>query len=148
MIAEALKRQGGNLLLLAIGAYFFFGSLTGLDLGTARRMGPGFFPMAIGAILCLLALIEIIATARRNETMNRPEYRSVLAIIGAGIAFAFGTPLLGVVPATFLTVLIAGSADPRLSLRTRALLGVIVSIVIWLIFIVGLQLPFVAVRGL
>ena len=148
MILDALKRQVGNILLLSIGAYFFFGSWQWLDLGTARRMGPGFLPMGVGAILCVLAIVALFTTRSEQDELEKPDPLSVITVLSGVAAFAIGVPYLGVLPAAFLAVLFTSFADFELTFLTRVLLGLGVSLGIWLVFIVGLNLPFTPIQGL
>jgi hypothetical protein len=148
MIPNALKTQIGNLLLLSVGLYFFIGSIVGLDLGTARRMGPGYFPMLVGAIMCILAVITIFNCIRHPVDADDPDFLSIASVCGGVVAFAFVAPILGVLPAVFLSVLATSPAVSNISLRTRLILALVVSIGIWAIFVMRLKLPFVTIRGL
>ncbi len=148
MLPRGLKSQVGNLLLLAIGAFFAIGALLWLDLGSARRMGPGFFPMAVGALLCVLALIAIVTSIRNPLPAGSPDPLAIASVVGGVITFAVVTPLLGVLPAVFLSVLATGSSVSRVAWTTRLWLAVLASVAVWAVFIVALQLPFVAIRGL
>ncbi len=143
-----VKRQLGTILLLLMGLYFLLGSLLGLDLGTARRMGPGFFPMGVGAILCLLTVIDLFTSRSDDSEPDKPDYGSVAAVVAGIVAFAFGVPLLGVMPAAFLSVIFTSFADLNLAMKSRISLGLLVSLGVWLVFVVGLKLPFTAIKGL
>ena len=121
MFKARLTPQLGLIGILAAALFFIGGSIWTLDLGTARRMGPGAFA---------------------------PDWLA-LATIGSGVAaFALLTPLLGVLPAVFLSVLFSSSANHDVTWLLRVVLALAVAIGVWVIFILGLQMPFVAIRGL
>ena len=146
MSSIAWRSAVGGLLLLALALAFIAGSLQ-LDLGTARRMGPAYFPLAAGTILALLAIAIVITALMEKEQVEKPHWASALAIAGGLAAFAIVTPLWGILPGTFCTVIAASLPERRLSLPGKLLLALVVAAGIWLVFIVGLGLPFTAFRG-
>ena len=148
MDRDRLISQLGPLLMLVVGLAFVVGSVTTLDLGTARRMGPGAFPALVGAILSVLALVTLIRNLRYPMGWDRPDPVSVLAVAGGVGAFAFLTPLLGVLPAVALSVLTTASAVPQFRWPGRLILALCVSAAVWLIFVKGLGIPLTTIRGL
>lgn len=136
---------GGVLLALA-GAAAALRSLTNLHIGTPANMGPGFFPLVLG--LCLAACGAALALAARADTdpgaaEERPEInlRAIGFVIIAVAVFALAVRPLGLVPAAFLLVLVAGFADRRSTPRLILPLAAGLALTSWLIFLVGLQMP-------
>lgn len=148
MDRDRLISQLGPLLMLVVGLAFVVSSVTTLDLGTARQMGPGAFPALVGAILSVLALATLIRNLRCPMGWDRPDPVSVLAVAGGVGAFAFLTPLLGVLPAVALSVLTTASAVPQFRWPGRLILALCVSAAVWLIFVKGLGIPLTTIRGL
>lgn len=138
----------GPLIMLAAGLFFALGALTSLDLGSFRRMGPGAFPLLVGGLLCLLALIGLVQNLRAPMAVDRADPMAVLGVFGGVAAFAFFTPLTGVLPATAIAVLITGSVIDGFRWSHRIALAVGVSAGVWLIFVQGLGIPFIAIRGI
>ena len=111
-------------------------------MGSAMRMGPGYFPLSLGILLIVMG--GIIAAkgflAEAGEPIGGLALRPVILIVAAFIFFGVTVRGLGVVPALFITVLVAALArertSPPLALATAASLTV-VSV---LLFIVALQL--------
>lgn len=132
--------------MLAAGLAFVVGSLASLDLGTFRRMGPGAFPLLVGSILSFLAALGIVQSIRHPKEPEKADIVSVVGVFAGVAAFAFLTPLFGVLPATAFAVFATGSAIPEFPLLHRAILAVSVAIGVWLIFVQGLGMPFVALR--
>lgn len=141
-----LISQIGPLIMLAAGLAFFFGAIATLDLGSFRRMGPGAFPMLVGGILSVLAIIGLIRNLRVPMETERADPIAVLGVFAGVAAFAFLSPLLGVLPATAMAVFATGSAIPGFRWPYRLALAIAVAIGIWLIFVRGLGMPFVAIR--
>lgn len=142
-----LAAQIGVLALLAIGAGFGLGAVFWLDLGTPRRMGPGFFPMLVGLLLVVLGLIVLIQNLRLPLKAEAPEWAGLATVIGSVASFAFVSDALGVIPGTALAVLIGSLATRDLGWRQRGLLGLAVAIGVWVVFVLILKMPLVAIRG-
>ena len=138
----------GPLILLGAGLFFAIGSVTSLDLGSFRRMGPGAFPLLVGGLLCLLALIGLLQNVRAPKAVDHADPMAVLGVFGGVAAFAFFTPLTGVLPATAAAVLVTGSVIKGFRWPLRVALAIGVSAGVWLIFVKGLGIPFFAIRGL
>jgi hypothetical protein len=134
--------------MLLVGLAFVVGSITTLELGSARRMGPGSFPALVGGLLSVLALATLIRNVRQPMEWDQPDPISVLAVAGGVIAFAFLTPLLGVLPAVVVSVLTTSSAVPQFRWSGRITLAICVSVAVWLVFVKGLGIPLTTIRGL
>ncbi|MCV6595723.1 MAG: tripartite tricarboxylate transporter TctB family protein [Mangrovicoccus sp.] len=136
----------GPLIMLLAGLGFGLGAMTSLDLGSLRRMGPGAFPLLVGGILAALALIALIQNLRAPMPIQQADPIAVLGV-GAGVGiFACLTPIFGVVPATAIAVIATGAAIPGFRWPYRIALGLAVGAGVWLIFVQGLAMPFVAFR--
>jgi len=130
---------GGGLAILAGLAVVWVGA--GYEVGTARRMGPGWFPVALGWLMAGLGLLLAAASLRRPEPAEPSDLRALLAV-GAGIAaFAALLERAGLVPAALALVLIAGMGGTRLSLPRQLLLAAGLTGMSLLVFRLGLGLP-------
>lgn len=132
-----------GLLLMAAAAFFGWQSL-GLEMGTATRMGPGYFPMVLAALLFMLGAIILVRAFGRAEDapFGRIAWRGILFILPAPVFFGLTVRGLGFVPALFVTTLIAGQASARMRPLAALILAVAVTILSTLIFSYGLGLPF------
>lgn len=115
-------------------------------LGTLSRMGPGFFPVALGAILAFTGL-AIIATARFTATQAEktplpPEWRG-WSCIGLGVvAFVVLGKYGGLVPATFAVVFISALADRENTLLAATVLALATVAICIVVFWWALQMNF------
>lgn len=95
--------------------------------GTLSRMGPGFFPVALGAILTFTGLAIIVAArfaARETETAPLPaEWRGWFCIGLSIIAFVVLGKYGGLIPATFAIVFIAALGDRQNTILAAAVLA-------------------------
>ncbi len=135
---------GGSMIFLV--GLAFLAEARGLDFGSARRMGPGFFPTIVGIVTCLLAVGLIITGTRERLYMISSEARPLLWVMVGTAAFAPTIRTLGLVPAVFLTVAISSLGDSRSRPLPVALLGIGCATAAWAIFIAGLGLPIPALR--
>lgn len=130
----------GGLILLALSIIFMVGGWQ-LGLGIPTRLGTGAFPFFAGGILAVLATAICISERRGDGIAETPDWVAFLAICAALAVFALTADQLGLVPAAFLTVIIASLPDTSLSLLGKAILGVVVSVACWILFIELLNLP-------
>lgn len=129
-------------IFIAFGFFFALQSL-GLDLGTAFRMGPGFFPLALAIVLILLgAVIALQALRIEGEAIGRIAWRGLLLILPAPIFFGLTVRGLGFVPAIFLTALIASFASIKMTLVQALIISAVLTVFSTLVFVEALGLPF------
>jgi Na+-transporting NADH:ubiquinone oxidoreductase subunit NqrB len=130
--------------LLAAGLFFVWQAAS-LPLGTARLPGPGFFPLALGAALGLLAA-AVLVRAFVDRTPREPVpfgHRGVLVVMAALIGAAIGFERLGSYATLGLLMLILLLLVARTA-PWRAALGAAVGIAaVWVVFrvLLGVQLP-------
>lgn len=129
-------------LFVAAGLFFLLQSL-GLELGTAFRMGPGYFPMLLAGVLILLgAIILVQATRVEGEPMGPIAWRGVLLILPAPIIFGLTVRGLGFMPSIFVTAFVASFASSRMTVPMALVLSVVLAIFSVAVFSYGLGLPF------
>jgi hypothetical protein len=116
--------------------------------GTALRMGPGFFPSVLGAILILIGLYVLFMGLRSNEKVQgswsvRALIVMPLALVLFGVLMEYG----GFVPALLALVFGAASAGREFKF-TEVLLAAVLLIVLSIgVFIWGLKLPYPLLKG-
>jgi hypothetical protein len=139
---------------LAVGAIFiviagFFALNTffplfqaALPIGTPQRMGPGFFPILLSALLAVIGVV-IIAKGMRTEelTLNALPWRGLLVILPVPVLFGLTIRGLGLVPATFMAAFISSFASRRMKLWMAFALAAGLTLFCVLVFHYGLQVP-------
>jgi Tripartite tricarboxylate transporter TctB family len=111
--------------------------------GTTLRMGPGYFPTVLGAILMLFGLYLVVAGLRSNEKIKAAwSLRAMIVLPLAFVLFGIMMTYAGFVPA--LLVLIFGSAlaSPQFKLIEILLLSAVLVAVSVALFVWGLGLPY------
>jgi hypothetical protein len=128
-------------LFVLIGGAFAVGSL-GYELGTLLRMGPGYFPLVVGAILAALGVAIVLKGVVAGEVLSFGviPWRAIALISVALVFFGFTVRRLGFVPTSLVTAFATALASRRVSLLTAAAVAVGLTVASTLIFVVGLQL--------
>ncbi len=129
-------------IFIAFGAYFGLNSL-GMELGTPFRMGPGFFPLFLAAILIVLGLVIAIQAIRvEGEPIGSLPLRGMAFILPAPVLFALTLKGLGFVPSIFLATLLASFASTKVRIPTALILAALMTAFTTAVFVYGLGLPF------
>ncbi|WP_435171025.1 tripartite tricarboxylate transporter TctB family protein [Falsirhodobacter sp. 1013] len=133
-----------GLLFLLVAGIFAYGAHR-LPLGSTLRMGPGYFPLVLCAVLTVLAVVTILNGVRKAsvETAAAPlAWGRMLVICGAGVFFALALVPLGLPLAVFGAVVTAAAASRDFRPLPGLALGVLTALGAWLIFAEALDLPF------
>lgn len=143
---KQLQFDGTNaicgLTFIALGGFFIFQCLN-LELGTAFRMGPGYFPLVLASILTLLGVVVLVqATRVQGEPMGPLALRGMLFILPAPVFFGLTVRGLGFVPSLFFAALIAAFASSRMRPIMAVLLAGGITLFSVLVFSYALGLPF------
>lgn len=133
----------GGATLVAIGLAVALYSAYHYEIGEPARMGPGFFPVALGWVLAALgAIIALLAFRKRIGVLASPQFhlRPFVAVLASVAAFSVLIERLGLIPTALIMTVIAASASTNFQVRRALLLGVVLAFLSWLIFSVGLQM--------
>lgn len=136
----------GGLVIVLVSAAFFYLSLD-YDVGTTRRMGPGYFPMLVSGIGILIGLGIVIAGLRLDVPRPEIAWRPVAAVTAALVVFGLTVQALGLLPATVLLVAISALGNGENSPRAVAALAATAAVLAWAIFILGLAVPVPSFAG-
>ncbi|MFN3296914.1 tripartite tricarboxylate transporter TctB family protein [Caldimonas sp.] len=129
----------GGVLLSAVGLFFALYSQR-YDLGTAARMGPGYFPTVLGWTLTVLGVLVALPALFRKGPPVKIQLGNFLFVMAALLLFAFSLRSLGMVAATFLASFVASLADRDITWKGRALMSAGVTVLTVLVFSVGLNM--------
>jgi hypothetical protein len=136
---------GGGVLVFG-GALVALYSTTQLEVGSLSRMGPGLFPAALGALLCIFGAIVTVPALFREGAPFPIELRPLLFVLASILVFGLTIRRLGVAPAVVLMTLVATLAERRMSWPGTLLLAAVLAGIAVLVFNVGLDIPVEAVR--
>ena len=114
-------------------------------LGSAARMGPGFFPFYLGLMLAMLGVL-IAWTGLRSHRgddgkLERFYWKPIITVLGSVVGFGLLLKPIGMLLAGVLLVLGASLGSEEFNFRKVLVLAIILSVFCALVFVVGLKLP-------
>ena len=113
------------------------------QVGSAARMGPGYFPTMLGWVLAALGVVIALLSLRKTIHVIKPPpftLRPFLAVIGAVALFALLVDRVGLIPTTILTVMVTASGSDSFRPGRALVLAICLAVIGWLIFSVGLKM--------
>jgi len=113
-----------------------------LELGTASRMGPGYFPLLLSKILGLLGFgIFISAFIKSEDKYIKADWRGLFFITLAVITFGFLLERLGFLASVAVSSLLSSFAIRPINLIGAVILVCGLSLFCTIVFVWGLKLP-------
>ncbi len=111
-------------------------------LGTARQMGPGYFPTVLGILLTLFGFVLVVRSFfGRMVPLETFSWWPLAAVTGSIVVFGLTVREAGFVPALILLTIISFKASDRFRLSSALWLAIGLSLFSWVVFRVGLGLP-------
>jgi hypothetical protein len=119
----------------------------GYGVGTLQQMQPGFFPVAIGAILAAIGLTLAVGALRRRarepggetKILQGPDWRGWGFIVAGVLAFLGLGHHGGLAPASFACVFIASLGDRTTTWKQALALGVGIAVFGSIVFSIFLK---------
>ncbi|WP_423460478.1 tripartite tricarboxylate transporter TctB family protein [Ottowia sp. VDI28] len=137
-----------------VGAAFAIGAFE-YTVGSAARMGPGYFPLMVGVLLTVLGLaVTVSALGARpggdGDPVGKIAWKPLGFVIGANLMFgvllaglrSIDLPAMGLIVAVYALVVMSCKAGSTFSLKSALMLATILAVGSYLIFILGLKLQF------
>ena len=112
-------------------------------MGTALRMGAGYFPTALGCILVVFGAILLIKGVRSTVHIERNwSPRALIVIPLSLVAFGLLVERIGFVPSLFLLIVGSAAASDEFRLLEAISVGAVLTALCVAVFIWGLDLPY------
>lgn len=112
-------------------------------MGSAMRMGPGYFPTYIGVALIIIgAAISLLSLKSKGEQVGKFSWRALTLLAAAFVIFGWSVDHLGFIPALTILIILSSMAGRQFKLMEAIIEAIILLIACWAIFIYGLELPF------
>ncbi len=140
---KSLKDLLSGLIFIGFGLAFGYAAL-GYTIGSALRMGPGYFPLILAGIMIVLGVVILIQSfaVRRDETpIGGVPWLGLILILGALAFFGLTVRGLGLLPALFVTIFMSAFASQRTGLFAALVLAASLTLLCMLIFVWALGLP-------
>jgi Tripartite tricarboxylate transporter TctB family len=114
----------------------------GYSLGSAGRMGPGYFPLLLGLVLVAIGSLLIARSfAFTGEPVGRLHFVSLAKIALAVCLFAVSIQSLGLVAALALVTIVSAWAGREFRLFEAGLLAAVLAAFAVGVFVYALRLP-------
>jgi hypothetical protein len=111
-------------------------------MGSAARMGPGYFPTMLGGLMAFLgATLTVPALLQDGERFPGMRLRPLLMVLLSIAVFGLALEYLGFVAAVAALVIVGGLADPELRPLESAALAVFMVVFSIGIFVLLLGMP-------
>lgn len=110
-------------------------------LGTAARMGPGYFPRILGILLCTLgAILALRALKTRGTPVPRFKWRPTLVVLGSVVIFGIIVEQAGMFLSTIFLIFGASAASHEFRWKEALVSGVFFAVLAIAVFVLGLKL--------
>ncbi|MBA2350964.1 MAG: tripartite tricarboxylate transporter TctB family protein [Burkholderiales bacterium] len=111
-------------------------------MGTALRMGPGYFPSVLAGALTLIGIVSLFRSfIRRGEPVGTFALRAMALVLGATLLTGFLVRNAGLAIALPLLVLISSYASIKFRFPSALALAVGLTVFCVLVFVKGLGIP-------
>ncbi|GIK85068.1 MAG: tripartite tricarboxylate transporter TctB family protein [Burkholderiales bacterium] len=110
-------------------------------MGTAGRMGPGYFPRWLGGIMVGIGALLVLRSFRlQADKIQFPTFRPLLIVLGSVFLFAVTVNWAGLVLSTILLVLASSVASHEYRWKESIVAAIALAVFVVLAFRWGLQL--------
>lgn len=140
MQRAGIKDILSGLIFVVFGLAFGYAA-SGYPLGTAFRMGPGYFPLLLAAVLVALGVGIVakgVTAAASDDAIGVVPWRGAIMIIGALVFFGATVRGLGLVPAILGAAFLSALASRHNGPASAVVIAVALTVGCVLIFHYGL----------
>jgi len=110
-------------------------------LGTAARMGPGYFPRILGILLILLgSALALRALKLRGAPIPRWHWKPTAFVLGSVVLFGAIVNSVGLALSTVVLIVLASSASPEFRPKESVVSGIALAVLSISVFVIGLKL--------
>ncbi|HVO90273.1 MAG TPA: tripartite tricarboxylate transporter TctB family protein [Casimicrobiaceae bacterium] len=110
-------------------------------LGSAARMGPGYFPRILGILMVVLgAALALRALRTDGPAFPRWHWRPTLTVLGSVVLFGLIVEKVGLALSTVILIVLASSASREWRPRESLIAGVLLALLAVGVFVIGLKL--------
>ena len=153
MHIKSQKDFASGLVYTIIGAAFAYGA-TSYTIGSAARMGPGYFPLLLGIILALIGSVVLFQSlaveTSDGDHIGALAWKPLIFIIAGNLLFgillgglpSIKLPAMGLIIAIYGTTVVVSMAGDEFKLKEGLILATILSVISYLAFIMLLKLQF------
>ena len=140
-------------MFMGVGIAFAWGA-TEYSVGSGARMGPGYFPLVLGALLALIgtaiAFKALVVQTLDGDKIGAWAWRPLCFILAANLVFgillaglpSLGIPAMGLIVAIYALTFISSLAGTEFNAKGVFVLATILAVASYLAFVWALKLQF------
>jgi Tripartite tricarboxylate transporter TctB family len=139
-VVRSPKDLVAGLLFVATGAAAIV-IASNYTLGTAARMGPGYFPRLLGILLIVLGAILALRSLRLSGSpLPGWKWRPVVVTLGSVVLFGLIVTRVGLVISAIILIVLASAASHEFRPREAVISGIVLAALVVGVFVMGLKL--------
>ncbi len=135
---------GAGIMYMVIGLFFTIVA-TNYPMGTAAKMGPGYFPFFLGILMTLLGLLVLVQSLGAKaaiESIPKFNWRIIAQITGSVVLYGLLLPRMGFLVAVVVLVLVSASASKEFTWKGSLINAAFLVAFTYSVFVLGLKLQF------
>jgi len=135
---------GAGIMFIAVGTFFAV-IASQYRMGTAAKMGPGYFPFWLGVLMAVIGLIILFSSLSKKsaeEKMPKWDFKIMLWITGSVVLYGILLPTMGFIVAVFALVFTSASVSHDFGWKGTALNALFLVGFTYLALVKGLGLSF------
>ena len=118
-------------------------------MGSALRMGPGYFPIVLSGIMILMGIYCFVQGILHPQKIEANwSLRALIILPLATVIFGILMEHAGFIPALIVLVFISAAAGPEFKFVEVLLMAIGLTVGSWALFIWGLGLPYPLIVGM
>ncbi len=135
---------GAGIMYMVIGLFFTIVA-SQYQMGTAAKMGPGYFPFFLGILMTFLGLLVLLQSFSAKAAIERiPKFnwRIIAQITGSVVLYGLLLPRLGFLIAVVVLVFVSASASKEFTWKGTTINAAFLVAFTYSVFVLGLKLQF------
>ena len=138
------KDFASGLMFVVIGLIFSFIARS-YTMGTAAKMGPGYFPFWLGIVLALIGVIVLMNSMSKkaqSDKLAKWDWISVLWVTGSVVLFGLLLKPMGLIVSLSFLIFISAMASHEFHWKGTVLNIILLNVISYVAFVWGLNLQF------
>lgn len=138
------KDFASGLMFMIIGGFFAV-IARGYQMGTAAKMGSGYFPFWLGVMLAtigLIVLLKSLSPKAEEHDFGKWDWKTIAWVTGAVIVFAVILQYIGLILSVVVLVFFSALASHEFNWKQTLVNATVLIVMVYFAFIWGLKLQF------
>ena len=135
---------GAGIMYIVIGLFFAI-LATQYQMGTAAKMGPGYFPFWLGLLMTLLGVLVLLRSFSAKAIIEKIppfNWRIIGLITGSVLIYGVLLPKMGFLVSVVALVFMSASASHEFHWKGTLVNAIFLTVFTYSVFVLGLKLQF------